>query len=85
MQEFFIAKINNREKMSNTLNKYITSLEYVGKTLVVLSDTCSDVSLFSFTAAIGTLVGVASTSISLVFLVSNGIIKIFLKTMGMKK
>ena len=42
-------------------------------------------SFFSFTTVIGTLVGVASASIGLVFLITNGIVKIFLKTMVKKK
>ena len=38
-----------------------------------------------FTTAICTPVGIASVSISTVFLISNGVIKIFLKTMRKKK
>ena len=45
----------------------------------------SGVSPCSFTTIIGTPVGIASAGISLVFLISNGIVKIFLKTMGKKK
>ena len=71
--------------MSKTLHEYITVLDYTDKTLLVLSGTGSGVSLFSFTAVIGMSVGIASTSISLVFFVTNGIVKMFLKAMGRKK
>ena len=53
--------------------------------LVVLSGASSGVSLCSFTSIIGTPLGIASASISLVFLISNGIVKIFLKTIERKK
>ena len=52
--------------------------------LFVLSGTSIGVSLCLITTVIGTPVRTASTSISLVFLVSSGIVKISLKTMGMK-
>ena len=63
--------------MSKTHNKYVTFLNYASKTLLVFSETGSDVSLFSCTAVISTPVRIASASISIVFLVSNGIVKMF--------
>ena len=70
--------------MSQTLNKCITALDFADKILLVLSDAGSGVSLLSFTTVSGTLVGIASASICLVFPVSNGIVRMFLKTMGKK-
>ena len=43
------------------------------------------VSLCSFTTVIATLIAKASSNTSQVFLISNGIIKMILKTMGRKK
>ena len=37
IEDFFIAEINDRKQMSQTLNKYITALHYAGKTSLVLS------------------------------------------------
>ena len=68
IEEFFIAKINNREKMSKTLNKYMTTLDYADKALLVLSGASNDVSLCSFTTAIDSPVAITSASICLVFL-----------------
>ena len=70
--------------MSKALNKYITELDFADKTLLVLSGAASGVSLFSFITVIGTYVGTASASICLVFPANNGIVKMFLKTMGKK-
>ena len=71
--------------MSNRVKKYIAALNYADKILIVLSDASSGVSLNLFTTLIGTLFGIASASISLVFFISNGIVKTFLKTMEKKK
>ena len=74
------------EKMSNTLiNKYSTALDYADKTLMVLSGATSGVSLCLFTTIIGTPVGITSASISLVFLIGNGIVRMYLKTMRRQK
>ena len=49
-----------------------------------LQDASSSVSVLSYTTVIGRPVGQASASVSLVF-ISNGIVKMFPKTMGRKK
>ena len=84
-KSFFIAEINDREKMRKTLNKYITAHDYANRILFVLSGKSSRVSLYSFTTANGTPIGVASASISLLFLTSNGIFKMLFKAMTKKK
>lgn len=85
IEEFFITDINNREKMSKKLSKYMTTLHYTDKALLVLSGASNDVSLCSFTTAIDAPVVIASANICLVFLTSNGNLKTFLKTMGKEK
>ena len=78
IEDFFITKINDRRKISYTLNKCITALDFASKTLLVFlfaGLASSDVSLFSFTTVISALVGIASFSISLMFLVSSEIVK----------
>lgn len=86
IDNFFTAEINNREKMSKTLNnKYASVREYSGKTLMVLSGSSSGVFLCLFTTIISTPVGKASTSINLLVLISNGIVKMFIKTMNRPK
>ena len=71
--------------MSKTLNKYVTVLNYADKTLLVLLGARTGFLLSSFTTVIGTPVGIASASISLVSVISNGIFNIFLKTIGKAK
>lgn len=68
-----------------TFNKFITALDYAEKTLLVLSSASSGNCLCSLTTIFGTPVGIANASINLVFLISNGIAKMFLKTVGRVK
>ena len=53
--------------------------------MLVLSGADSEISQFSFNIANGTTVRLASASINLVFLVTDGLVKIYLKNMGKKK
>ena len=56
------------------------------KFLIVLSATSGNISIASFPSLIGTSVGIASTSLSLIFLLSAGLIKKLLGvTMGKKE
>ena len=71
--------------MGRTFNMHITTLDYAEKTLLVLVGASIDVSLSTFSTVIGTLVAIASSSINLVYLISNGIFKTPLKTVVRKK
>ena len=55
--------------------KYVTTFDYIDKILIVLSATTEGVSIISFTSAIGAPVGIASTSFTLIFSLTTGIIK----------
>ena len=60
--------------MSKTLNMYITKFDYAEKTCLVLSKVVSDIPLSSFTTVIGTAVGIANASISLMFVITIRIV-----------
>ena len=81
----FIQEINQRKSCSKQLNKYVTTFDYIDKTLIVLSATSSWVSIISFTSIIGAPVGIASASFTLIFSVTTGIIKKLLNITGKKK
>ena len=72
------------EKINKSLNKYIAVLDYTDKILLDLP-IAGSISLFSFIAVIVRPVQIASASISLFFLIIDGINKMFLKTMEYKK
>ena len=71
--------------MSKNLSKYIASLEYFGKSLIVLSITTGSTSIASFATIIGAPIGIMSTTCSLAFSVTAGFVKKYLKTIRNKK
>ena len=66
--------------MSKRLSKYIDSFDYFDKSLIGLSATNGSISIASFETVIGTPVGMASESLSLICLLSTGLVKKLLKT-----
>ena len=85
VKDCFIAEIKEREIMSERLSKYIASLDYFDKSLIVLSVATGSISIASFATVIGAPVGIISASFSLAFSISTGIIKKLLKTTRNKK
>ena len=75
IKDYFIAGIKERELMSKRLSKYIASVDYFNKSLIVLSVTTGSISIASFTTVIGGSVGMESTIFSLSFLISTGVVK----------
>ena len=71
--------------MSKILSKYIASLDYFGKSLIVLSVTTGSISIASIATVIGAPVEIISASFSLGFSISTGIIKKLLITTRKKK
>ena len=82
---FFNTVINNREKMSKTPNNYMTTLDYEGYTEFACFLRCHQwcLSLLIYYCHCTPLV-IANPSTSLLFLIHNGMVKIYLKTVRKK-
>ena len=74
-ENYFIEDINQRKSYSQKLNKYVTAFDYIDKISIVLSAATGGVSIISFTSVIGALVGIASASFTVIFSLTNGIVK----------
>ena len=85
IENYFIEEINQRKSYSQKLNKYVTAFDYIDKISIVLSATTGGVSIISFTSVIGALVGIASASFTVIFSLTNGIIKKLLNKIRKKK
>ena len=85
IKDYFVAETKERELMSKRLSKYIASLDYFDKSLIVLSVTTGSISIASFATVIGAPVGMMSASCSLAFSITTGFVKKFLKTTRNKK
>ena len=82
---YFIEEVKERELMSKRLIKYIASFDYFDKFLIFLSATSRRISIASFATIIRAPVGIASTSLSLTFSLSTGLVNKLLKIIRMKK
>ena len=74
IKDYFIAEIKERGLMSQGLTKYISSFEYLDKSLTALSATSGSISITSFATVIGAPVVIASASFSLALSMSTKII-----------
>ena len=61
--------------MSKNLSKYIASLEYFDKSLIVLLVATGSIYIASFETVIGAPVGIITASCSLVFSITTGFVK----------
>ena len=85
IEDYFITEIRERKLMSERLSKYIASFDYFGKSLTVLSVTSGGIYIAPFTTVIGIPVGIASSSLSLGFLLCTELVKKLLKATKSKK
>ena len=75
IENYFHQKINQRKSCSKKLSKYATAFDYIDKILIVLSATSSGVCNISSANVVGSAVGIASASFTLIFFRTTGIIK----------
>ena len=67
------------------LSKYVAAFDYIDQALIVLSATSGGVSIILFTSIVGAPVGIASTSLTLFFSLTTGIVKKVLNITRKKK
>ena len=75
IENYFISEINQRKSCSKKLSKYVTAFDYIDKVLIVLSATSRGVCIILSASIVGAPVGIASTSFTLIFSLTTGIIK----------
>ena len=84
-ENYFIEQINQRKSRSKKLRNYVAVFDYFDQVLIVLSATSGGVSIISFTSIAGAPVGIASTSLTLFFSLTTGIVKRLLNITRNKK
>ena len=85
IKDYFEFEIKEGEAMSKKLSKFVASLEYMDKILIVLSATSGGVSIISHLSVIGISAGIISSSLILVFSLITGLVKELLKEIRKKK
>ena len=84
-RDYFNNKINERKDIIKKLNKYIVSFEYLDKIFIALSASFSTLSIASYARVIGLPVGIAGSSLTLIFTIGTGISKSLLKLTKKRK
>ena len=85
VKDYFNNEINERKDIIKKLNKYIASFDYLDKIFITLSASFSTLSIASDVTVIGLLVGIAGSSLTLIFTISTGVNKSLLKVTKKRK
>ena len=85
IKDYFNNEINERKDIIKKLNKFVVSFDYLGKTFITLSASFGTLSIASYAAVIGIPVGIAGSSLTLIFTISTGINKSLLKATKKRK
>ena len=82
---YFDNEIKERKDIIKKLNKYLVSFDYLGKIFITLSASFGTLSIASYTAVVGIPVGIAGSSLTLIFTIGTGINKSLLKVTKKRK
>ena len=82
---YFNNEINERKDIIKKLNKYIVSFDYLKKMFIALSASFGTLSIASHATVIGIPVGIAVSSLTLIFTISTGVNKSLLQVTKKRK
>ena len=82
---YFDNEIKERKDIIKKLNKYLVSFDYLGKIFITLSASFGIISIASYAAVVGIPVGIAGSSLTLIFTIGTGINKSLLKVTKKRK
>ena len=85
IKDYFHEEINQRKLSSKKLNKYVTTFNYIDKSLTVLNATTGGLSIISHATVVGAPVWIVSDGFTMVFSLATGITKKLLKITRNKK
>ena len=85
IKDYFNNETNDRKIIIKNLNKYIVSFDYLDKIFITLSASLGTLSIASHATIVGILVGIADSSLTLIFTISTGINKSILQLTKKRK
>ena len=85
IKDYFNNEINERKDIIKKLNKYIVSFDYLDKIFTALSASFGTLSIVSHATVIGIPVGIAGSSLTLIFTISTGVNKSLLQVTKKRK
>ena len=85
IKEYFDNEIKEKKDIINKLNKYIVSFDYLEKIFITLSALLGTLSIASHATVVGIPVGIAGSSLTLIFTIGTGINKSLLQITKKRK
>ena len=85
IKEYFDNEIKERKDIIKKLNKYLVSFDYLDKIFITLSASFGTLSIASYAAVVGIPVGIAGSSLTLIFTIGTGINKSLLRVTKKKR
>ena len=85
IKDYFNNEINERKDIIKKLNKYIVSFDYLDKIFITLSASFGTLSIASHATIEGIPVGIACSSLTLIFTISTGVNKSLLQITKKRK
>ena len=85
IKEYFDNEIKESKDIIKQLNKYLVSFDYLDKIFITLSASFSTLSVASYPTVLGLPVGIAGSSLTLIFTIGTGINKSLLRETKKRK
>ena len=85
IKEYLNNEIKEREDIIKKLNQYLVSFAYLDKIFITLSASFSTLSIASYAKVLGLPVGIAGSSLTLIFTIGTGINKSLLRVTKKRK
>ena len=85
IKEYFDNEIKESKDIIKQLDKYLVNLDYLDKIFITLSASFGTLSIASHTTVIGIPVGIAGSSLTLIFTISTGVNKSLLRVTKKRK
>ena len=85
IKEYFDNEIKERKDIIKKLNKYLVSFDYLDQIFMTLSASFGTLSIASYAAVVGIPVGIAGSSLTLIFTIGKGINKSLLEVTRKRK
>ena len=85
IKEYFDNEIKERKDIIKKLNKYIVSFDYLDKIFITLSASFGTLSIASYAAVVGIPVGIAGSSLTLIFTIGTNLKKSLLQVTKKRK
>ena len=79
VKDYFNNEINERKDIIKKLSKYIVNFDYLDKIFITLSASFGTLSIASHATIVGIPVGIAGSSLTLIFTISTGVNKSLLR------